>query len=57
MKYTVQIDMAEFGEAAIWDNVYGAEFNTVEKAEAHIVWMKKEYGDKIDYRVVAVEVA
>jgi hypothetical protein len=51
MKYRVQIDMAEFGEAALWQDVECVEFDTQAQAEAHIQWMKKEYGDKIQYRV------
>lgn len=49
--YKVQIDMSEFGEAALWQDVECVEFETKEAAEAHIQWMKKEYGDKIQYRV------
>jgi hypothetical protein len=51
IKYRVQIDMSEFGEAALWQDVECAEFETKEAAEAHIQWMKKEYGNKIQYRV------
>jgi hypothetical protein len=51
MKYIVQIDMAEFGEAALWQDVECVEFDSRAQAEAHIQWMKKEYGDKIQYRV------
>lgn len=51
MKYIVQIDMAEFGEPAIWQDVAGVEFDTMKQAVAHIKWMKSEYGDKIDYCV------
>jgi hypothetical protein len=48
--YKVQIDMSEFGEAPIWQDVEGVEFVSKEAAEAHIQWMKKEYGDTIEYR-------
>jgi hypothetical protein len=51
IKYRVQIDMAEFGEAALWQDVECVEFDTRAQAESHIQWMKKEYGDKIQYRV------
>lgn len=49
MKYIVQIDMSEFGEPAIWQDVAGAEFSTMTHALAHIAWMKKEYGQGIKY--------
>lgn len=51
IKYRVQIDMSEFGEAAIWQAVKMPAFDTRAKALTHIEWMKKEYGDKIEYRV------
>jgi hypothetical protein len=51
MKYLVQIDMSEFGQAALWQDVKGVEFETRAQALTHIEWMKKEYGDKIQYRV------
>jgi hypothetical protein len=50
IKYRVQIDMSEFGESAIWQDVAGAEFATRAQALTHIEWMKKEYGDTIQYR-------
>ena len=50
IKYRVQIDMSEFGEAALWQDVAGAEFATRAQALTHIEWMKKEYGEKIAYR-------
>jgi hypothetical protein len=50
IKYKVQIDMSEFGEAALWQDVAGAEFATRAQALTHIEWMKKEYGDTIQYR-------
>lgn len=49
--FKVQIDMAEFGEQALWQDVEGIEFATYEQARAHITWMKAEYGDTINYRV------
>lgn len=48
-KYIVQINMAEFGEPDLWQDVAGAEFTTVTHTLAHIAWMKKEYGDQINY--------
>ena len=51
IKYKVQIDMSEFGEAAIWQDVECVMFDTCAEAVAHIEWMKKEYGDTIEYRV------
>ena len=51
IKYKVQIDMSEFGEAALWQDVAGAEFATRAQALTHIEWMQKEYGDTIQYRV------
>jgi hypothetical protein len=53
IKYKVQIDMSEFGESAIWQDVAGVLFDTHPAAVAHIEWMKKEYGDTIEYRVRA----
>ena len=50
IKYKVQIDMAEFGELAMWQDVAGSEFATRAQALEHIEWMKKEYGDQIEYR-------
>ena len=50
-KYIVQIDMAEFDQAPLWDDVYGARFDTQEQAQAHIEWAKAEYGHKIEYRI------
>ena len=50
--FKVQIDMAEFGEQALWQDVEGIEFKTYEQARAHITWMKGEYGDTIEYRIV-----
>ena len=49
--FKVQIDMAEFGEAALWQDVKDIEFNTQAQAQAHITWMKAEYGDTIQYRI------
>lgn len=51
IKYIVQIDMAEFEQAPLWEDVCGARFDTQELALADIEWMKKEYGDKIEYRI------
>jgi len=53
MKYKIQIDMAEFGERAIWQDVKDIEFESEMQAYAHISWMKSEYGDTIAYRVMA----
>ena len=50
-KYIVQIDMAEFEPAPLWQDVAGVGFDTQEQALAHIEWMKKEYGHKIEYRI------
>ena len=50
IKYRVQIDMAEFGEPALWQDVKDIEFDTRAQAMAHIEWMKGEYGDTIQYR-------
>lgn len=50
-KYIVQIDMAEFEQAPLWEDVCGTRFDTQEQALAHITWMKKEYGHKIEYRI------
>ena len=55
MKYKIQIDMAEFGEPALWQDVKGITVDTLEQAEAQIAWMKKEYGDTIEYRVQELE--
>jgi hypothetical protein len=52
VKYKVQINMAEFYEPDLWQDVYGAKFGTQEQAHAHIEWMKKEYGDQIEYCVI-----
>ena len=51
MKYKIQIDMAEFGEPALWQDVQDLVVDTPEQAEAQIAWMKKEYGDTIEYRI------
>jgi hypothetical protein len=51
IKYKVQIDMSEFGEPAIWQDVECVMFDTRAEALAHIEWMRKEYGGKIEYRV------
>ena len=53
MKYKIQIDMAEFGEPAIWQDVKDIEFESEIQAYRHIGWMKTEYGDSIAYRVMA----
>ena len=50
IKYKIQIDMAEFGESAMWQDVEGVEFNTRAQALTQIAWMKKEYGQQIEYR-------
>jgi hypothetical protein len=50
IKYKVQIDMSEFGESAIWQDVKGVEFATRAQALTHIEWMQREYGEKIAYR-------
>ena len=50
IKYIVQIDMSEFGEPAIWQDVYGAEFYSVSAALSHIAWMEGHYGHKIKYQ-------
>ena len=50
IKYRVQIDMSEFGEPALWQDVAGSEFATRAQALEHIEWMRKEYGDTIQYR-------
>ena len=50
IKYKVQIDMSEFDAPGFWEDVAGAEFATRAQALEHIEWMKKEYGDKIEYR-------
>jgi hypothetical protein len=50
-KYIVQIDMAEFEQAPLWEDCTAARFDTQEQALAHIEWMKKEYGHKIEYRI------
>ena len=50
-KYIVQIDMAEFEQTPLWEDVCGARFDTQEQALADIEWMKKEYGDQIEYRI------
>jgi hypothetical protein len=50
IKYKVQIDMSEFGESAIWQDVAGVLFDTHPAAVAHIEWMQREYGEKIAYR-------
>jgi hypothetical protein len=51
MKYRIQINMAEFGEPALWQDVVMPCFRTLEQAEADIEWMKKEYGGDIEYRI------
>lgn len=51
-KYIVQINMAEFDQPDLWQDVYGVGFDTMEQAHAHIAWMKTEYGDQIEYCVV-----
>lgn len=53
IQYIVQIDMAEFGENALWQDVEGAAYACRDKAYAMVEWMKNEYGDTIDYRVLA----
>jgi hypothetical protein len=50
-KYRIQIDMAEFGEPANWQDVKDIGFDTLKQAMAHIAWMKNEYGVTIDYCV------
>lgn len=52
MKYQVQIDMAEFGEAPLWQPVYGQLHDCLELAKAFIKWAKTEYGDSINFRIV-----
>ena len=49
--FKVQIDMSEFGETALWEDVKGVEFATYEQAHTYINWMKAEYGDTIQYRI------
>lgn len=51
IKYRVQIDMSEFGEPAIWHDVKMPAFDIRAQALIHIEWMKKEYGNTIEYRV------
>ena len=55
IQYVVQIDMAEdvFDTRPIWQDVEDATFEDRDKAYAMVEWMKKEYGDTIDYRVLA----
>lgn len=50
--FKIQIDMSEFGEPALWEDVEYVEFATYEQACARIDWMKSEYGDTIQYRIV-----
>ena len=50
IKHIVQIDMSEFGEPALWQDVEGAEFESITHTLAHIAWMQKEYGKEIKYK-------
>lgn len=50
IKYIIQIDMSEFGEPALWQDVAGPMFNTLAEAHSHIEWMLEHYGRQIAYR-------
>ncbi len=47
--HVVQINMAEPGQNPDWDNC--GVYEDYDQAVAHIEWMKKEYGDEIEFRV------
>jgi len=51
MKYIVQMNMADKGQATQWTDCLDAKFVAEADAIARIEWMKGEYGDQIEYRV------
>ena len=54
IEYIIQINMADAGRRAQWEDCEG-QHETAEQAEAAIKWMKKEYGDTIEFRVKELE--
>jgi hypothetical protein len=48
--YIVQMNMADRGQETQWTDCEDAKFATRAQALTHIEWMKKEYGDTIQYR-------
>lgn len=58
MEYQIEINMAEpvFDTKPIWQPCEDAHFETRAQAEAMVRWMKKEYGDAIEFRIVEKEV-
>ena len=50
--FKVQIDMSEFNEKPLWQDIRGFEFDTQEQAQAQVDWLKSEYGTEIPYRIV-----
>ena len=50
VQYIVQINMANPGQKPQWEDCEDSEFVQQEEALKHIEWMKKEYGDTIEFR-------
>jgi hypothetical protein len=48
--HIVQINMADAGTKPEWVDCEDAEFVQLKEALVHIEWMKKEYGDTIEFR-------
>lgn len=49
--YKIQINMAEYNQSELWEDVEVPPFKEYNRAEAHIGWMLVEYGD-IQFRIV-----
>lgn len=50
--YVIQMNMSEPDDNPEWDNVEARGDH--DQALAQIEWMKKEYGDQIEYRIDVV---
>jgi hypothetical protein len=53
--YQVQINMAEVDESHQWEDCDDALFNFFEEALNRIDWLRDEYSETFEYRIVEVK--